>query len=179
QNTIHGIAKDKHGFMWFGTWSGLCRYDGYKMRVYRYSPHNPKSIINNRIHNIIVDGRQDIWILTLNTEFICKYNFETDDFDRIPVHRVDSTIRKALNHREHINGLRVEHEDFEWHLETYTSALVEIYKPTGASVAYTRNPFNPSSLSDQQISDLYLDNQAILWVGTYNNGINKASIHPH
>src|SRR5690606_20442274 len=26
QNTIHGINKDKYGFMWFGTWSGLCRY---------------------------------------------------------------------------------------------------------------------------------------------------------
>src|SRR5690606_6806332 len=36
QSTRHSIAKDKHGFMWFGTWSGLCRYDGYNIRVYRY-----------------------------------------------------------------------------------------------------------------------------------------------
>ena len=53
QNTIHGIIKDKYGFMWFGTWDGLCRYDGYSFRIYMYDPQNAKSINNNRIHNII------------------------------------------------------------------------------------------------------------------------------
>lgn len=179
QNTIHGIAKDKHGFMWFGTWSGLCRYDGYKMRVYRYSPSNPKSIINSRIHNIIVDKRQDIWIRTIDAQFICKYNFESDDFDRIPVDMADPDILAALNHREHIMGLQFGYRDYQWQLDTYTNALVETYNPTGATTVYQHNPYNPWSLSDQQISDMYLDDQNILWVGTYNNGINKAILHPN
>ncbi|MDP2114816.1 MAG: two-component regulator propeller domain-containing protein, partial [Bacteroidota bacterium] len=29
QNTIDCIFIDSQQFMWFGTWNGLCRYDGY------------------------------------------------------------------------------------------------------------------------------------------------------
>lgn len=28
------IIKDKQGFMWLGTVSGLVRYDGYRLKVY-------------------------------------------------------------------------------------------------------------------------------------------------
>lgn len=179
QNTIHGITKDKYGFMWFGTWSGLCRYDGYKMRIYRYNSNDPKSIINNRIHNIVVDEHQNIWIRTIHAQLICKYNYETDNFDRIPVNQADPAILAALNHRDHIKGLQFSYKNYQWHLDTYTNALLETYTPTGATTTYRQNPYNPWSLSDQQISDMYLDDQNILWVGTYNNGINKANLFPN
>jgi ligand-binding sensor domain-containing protein len=34
QNTIDCIFKDSRGFMWFGTWNGLDRYDGYQFIIY-------------------------------------------------------------------------------------------------------------------------------------------------
>ena len=179
QNTIHGIAKDKYGFMWFGTWAGLCRYDGYRMRVYRYNPKNPKSIINNRIHNILMDNQQDIWIQTLDDTFVCKYNYERDNFDRIPVSDVDTSMLIKLNHREHIQNLYPTYQDYQWHIQTSTSSLIQTHLPTSSKYTYTHNPFDPWSLNDQQVSDLYLDDNDILWVGTYNNGLNKASLHPH
>src|SRR5690606_28842274 len=85
QNTIHGIAKDKYGVMWFGTWSGLCKYDGYQMRVYQYEANNPKSIASSRIHNIIKDVNDQIWVITFDELTACRYNYEPDDFDRIPL----------------------------------------------------------------------------------------------
>ena len=30
QNTVMAIMQDKQGFMWFGTWDGLNRFDGYE-----------------------------------------------------------------------------------------------------------------------------------------------------
>ena len=30
-NTINAITQDNHGFIWFGTRNGLCRYDGYNI----------------------------------------------------------------------------------------------------------------------------------------------------
>lgn len=35
QNSVYSIAKDKYGFMWFGTWGGAVRYDGYNVQVFR------------------------------------------------------------------------------------------------------------------------------------------------
>ena len=41
QNTIFGIVKDKYGFMWFGTWGGLNRHDGYKFTIFTAEADNP------------------------------------------------------------------------------------------------------------------------------------------
>jgi len=88
QNTIHGIVKDKYGFMWFGTWSGFCRYDGYSFKFYRNVPGNDRSLINSRIHNILRDSGKDLWILTFDQKVICKYNYDADDFERIPMSKI-------------------------------------------------------------------------------------------
>src|ERR1044072_7107469 len=61
QNTVQGIVKDKYGFMWFGTWNGLCRYDGYNFKVYNSVPGDTTSIANNRIHYIYKDDTGTLW----------------------------------------------------------------------------------------------------------------------
>ena len=44
QSTVTAIAKDKVGFMWFGTQVGLFRYDGYNFVVYTANPEDSNSI---------------------------------------------------------------------------------------------------------------------------------------
>ena len=29
------LLQDDHGFMWFSTWNGLCRYDGYEFQTFK------------------------------------------------------------------------------------------------------------------------------------------------
>ena len=29
------MTKDRHGMIWFATWNGLCRYDGYDFVVFK------------------------------------------------------------------------------------------------------------------------------------------------
>jgi ligand-binding sensor domain-containing protein len=72
QNTVHGIAMDKLGFMWFGTWNGLCRYDGYKFRVYRADPSDSTSLVSNRIHLIYKDTSGTLWISAFDS-IVCRY----------------------------------------------------------------------------------------------------------
>ncbi len=64
QSTVTSIAQDTTGFMWFGTWDGLNRYDGYTFTVFRPSPHDSTSISNNSIRTIFVDSRGRLWIGT-------------------------------------------------------------------------------------------------------------------
>ena len=43
QSTIFSIAQDLKGNMWFATYDGLDKYDGYDFTVYRHSAENPEN----------------------------------------------------------------------------------------------------------------------------------------
>ena len=39
------IIQDRKGFMWFGTWKGLSRWDGYQFKTFRHDPTDTLSAI--------------------------------------------------------------------------------------------------------------------------------------
>ena len=45
----HGSYQDQDGFFWFGTADGVCRYDGYRLNVFRSGISNPTMMTNNDI----------------------------------------------------------------------------------------------------------------------------------
>lgn len=45
-NQVNCIFKDSEGFMWFGTASGLNRYDGYAFKVFKHDSNNKNSVSN-------------------------------------------------------------------------------------------------------------------------------------
>lgn len=63
-NAVTAIYQDHNGFMWFGTYDGLNRYDGYGFRVFRNKPRDTTSLINNRIVTISEDQENNLWIGT-------------------------------------------------------------------------------------------------------------------
>ncbi|MFW6222653.1 MAG: two-component regulator propeller domain-containing protein, partial [Bacteroidota bacterium] len=38
QSYIFSIYQDSKGYMWFGTWDGLNKYDGYQFTVFKPDP---------------------------------------------------------------------------------------------------------------------------------------------
>lgn len=42
--TVMSITQDKKGFMWFGTWNGLSKFDGYRFKTYKSTPSDPESL---------------------------------------------------------------------------------------------------------------------------------------
>ena len=48
-NQVNAILKDQDGFLWFGTLSGLNRYDGHSCRVFRKSYNDSSSLLDNSI----------------------------------------------------------------------------------------------------------------------------------
>src|SRR6185312_6204373 len=46
-NSISSIIKDSDGFMWFGTFNGLARYDGYSFTNFVNIPSDSQSISGN------------------------------------------------------------------------------------------------------------------------------------
>ena len=79
-NEITCILKDRKGFMWLGTTSGVNRFDGYEFKHYKYK----ESGLPFREEHVselqeTADGR--IWI-TYNTNQLCVYEPDNDRFIR-------------------------------------------------------------------------------------------------
>jgi len=63
QNTVDDIIKDQQGFMWFGTWNGLCRYDGYTFKTYQ-KDQEPFGLRDNFIQTLCEDSLGNLWVGT-------------------------------------------------------------------------------------------------------------------
>jgi signal transduction histidine kinase/ligand-binding sensor domain-containing protein len=188
QNTVMGITKDKYGFMWFGTLEGLCRYDGYKFKKYRAVNNSPHSLWNNRISLMYKDSNGDIWILNADT-LICKYNYETDDFQRFTPRTVSKKVLDSLDRSKSIYFTKIIQDNVIWQVNQSYSKLTLMYpfnrivdlnmltqtdKVTGQKTKYRTDQFDRWALNDESVFNIYLDDNNILWVGTYSGGINKA-----
>ncbi|WP_342332705.1 two-component regulator propeller domain-containing protein [Pedobacter sp. FW305-3-2-15-E-R2A2] len=89
-NQVNAILKDSKGFMWFGTLSGLNRYDGQVMKVFKHNPRDTTSIIDNFITNIYELPGNKLYLETRSGANI--YDPETERFIR----NVDAWF-KSLN----------------------------------------------------------------------------------
>jgi len=63
-NSITTIYQDSQGFMWFGTFDGLNRYDGYSVNVFKNDLQDSLSLPNNRISAILEDQYKHLWVGT-------------------------------------------------------------------------------------------------------------------
>lgn len=63
-NFINCICKDSKGFIWFGTNSGLNKFDGYKFEVFQQNKSDSTSISDNAINALTVDKNGDLWVGT-------------------------------------------------------------------------------------------------------------------
>lgn len=78
QNTVDCIFQDSYGFMWFGTWNGLCRYDGYNFRTFQKQDAR-KSLPDNFVRAICEDASGNLWIGT--AAGIVIYNLKSETFN--------------------------------------------------------------------------------------------------
>ena len=56
-NSVFSILQDHLGFLWFGTFSGLNRYDGREIRTYRPEPADRTSISGSVVFDMLDDSR--------------------------------------------------------------------------------------------------------------------------
>ena len=69
QNTVMAILQDKQGYMWFGTWDGLNRFDGYTFKVYKAMNEGVEAHVNNRVDFIYEDEAEQLWWATYDGHY--------------------------------------------------------------------------------------------------------------
>ena len=72
-NGVRNVLQDKHGFIWFGTDNGLCRYNGYAMQTF----YNPYTKFDQFI-SALYDAGEDLIVGTANGTYL--FNFRTEQF---------------------------------------------------------------------------------------------------
>lgn len=78
-NQVKAILKDPDGFLWFGTMSGLNRYDRYSCRVFRKKHNDSSSLKDNNVISLYELPDRKMWVSTRGGA--CIYNPDTEKFD--------------------------------------------------------------------------------------------------
>lgn len=163
QGTVETIIQDDQGYIWLGTNDGLCRYNGYKFKIYKHDEELENSITNNYIVDIKQDNSGNIWVGTANglskidtkTDLITNYNMNDEEKSLSHYNIGDILITKS-------GDVLVGTSDG---LNIYNEKKDEFYRI-----------FNKDSdLSSQFIRSLAEDENQNIWVAT-NNGIDKIDI---
>ena len=63
-SSVNIIYQDSSEYVWIGTWDGLNRYDGERIRSYFPEPGNSSSISNNIIRDIQEEREGILWVST-------------------------------------------------------------------------------------------------------------------
>lgn len=84
--TVVGIAEDSHDCLYFGTQSGLIKYNGVSYEKFEHVPFDDTSIQSSQIQTMYMDTDDILWLGTYNglerfdtkTETITHYSVGTD-----------------------------------------------------------------------------------------------------
>nr|WP_294944573.1 hybrid sensor histidine kinase/response regulator [uncultured Mucilaginibacter sp.] len=162
QSVVRCIVKDKYGFMWFGTYDGLNRYDGYNFTIYRNIPKNAHSLNGNSIGALFEDREGTLWIGTNNG--LSKYDRENDSFINYPTKASEGALSN--------NYILSICDDYLGNLWIGTYGGLNVFnRQTQRFMHYNANLLNPDSLSNSNIFAVIEDNKHNIWVGT-NGGLN-------
>lgn len=120
QSSIYDIAQDQNGFIWIGTAGGLCRFDGFQMKVYKQSTTDPRAISSYKEFRFYTDNDKRLWIVSFNG--ISLYNPVTDDFTNVLVY----SPKNVVIAENHFFG---EDNDFIW-VGLCSYGVVKVHKKT-------------------------------------------------
>jgi PAS domain S-box-containing protein len=160
-STVSCIIKDKLGFIWFGTWNGLNRFDGYEMTVFQPDAKDSSSISNSNINSFYEDNEGLLWIGTDNG--LNSYDQATGKFKRYYFHGNNPDDQR----NNQINRITQDAKGILW-VGCQEDGLISLDKSTGVSKQYI-NDFSDRSNSVIALQADNLNNQ-YLWLGT-NDGL--------
>ena len=167
-NFIYEVMKDSRGFIWIATRSsGLCRYDGYNIKVYQNDPSDSTSISDNHIgseckNRLVEDNDGNLWIATLNG--LNKFNPVTETFKRYLHNPEDpGSISKSFIICLHIDRLGT-----LWVGTGEMGGLNKYNEDTDNFTVYKHNP-GDTTLQIQTVLSIHEDLSGVFWVGTYNS----------
>jgi PAS domain S-box-containing protein len=157
ESRVEHVLQDHQGFMWFGTFNGLNRYDGYRFQSYKPEANNPNSIAGVYITALFQDRSGALWI---------GVDQELDRFD--PVKQTFTHFHSNPNDPASLAG-DVEHitQDRDGMLWIATRNGLDRLDPGSERFTlYRHDPSDPDSLATNDVRFVLEDRHGTLWVAT-------------
>ncbi len=161
QNYVQSILCDDKGFLWFGTWDGLNRYDGRQFKIFKVDPSQQNTLTNNRIIDLWQDRQNKMWVKT-NDGYLHYFIDETYEFITFPYYL------KSPEERNSTITCFLESNLGEVLLGSANSGMYFL-KYNQAGGRYDAKQFlssGESSISHNQVTFIMADDEAGIWIGT-------------
>jgi signal transduction histidine kinase/ligand-binding sensor domain-containing protein/CheY-like chemotaxis protein/HPt (histidine-containing phosphotransfer) domain-containing protein len=158
QESVLAIVQDNDGFMWFGSQTGLSRFDGYKVIVYRTVVGDARTLVNNWVRVLHVDRQGRLWIGTDGG--LDRYEPSTQSF----LHFAPKESTRRGNGNRRIRAIVEDGKDGLW-LGT-GDGLQHFDMASGTFISWHHQPRVDDSLGSDQVNALALDEHGRLWIGT-------------
>jgi len=162
-SNILSILQDSRGFMWFGTRSGLNKYDGYSFTIYKNKFQDSTSITNDYINDLVEDEEGNIWIATLNG--LDKFDWKLERF----VHYYFQETSAVFQYNA-VNSVSLDHEGNVW-IGTGSSGIYMLNRKTNKFTHYLHDENNSNTIPSNSIIDVFEDQEYNLWISTTFEGI--------
>ena len=81
-NNVQCVLKDRDGFMWFGTWYGLCRFDGKQFTTFNKPMKAGSAIPPRKIESMVEDAQGRLWLKTVDWK-LYTFDRQTERFQAI------------------------------------------------------------------------------------------------
>ncbi|MBN2009017.1 response regulator [candidate division KSB1 bacterium] len=162
-SNVSCIFQDHQGFMWFGAFDGLNKFDGYNFTVYRHKPDDSTSINSNSIRSICEDQQGNLWIATFqglscyNRDRDCFINYNKQNGYNLESYNLWSVIKDSRGNL--------------W-IATNGNGLLLFDSVNNQTIQYLTDPSDPNSLSSNTLRQLFEDSKGNLWIATADAGLN-------
>lgn len=156
-NDVRSILAEKNETLWLGTFDGGLAGFNIKTGVFKQFPKSPKRIIcllKDALHHCI-------WIGT-DGNGLWKFDLKTNRFSSCGAFSGKS-VRAFLPDPKNKDKLWV---------GTWREGLAHYDFKKDKAEFYLHDPLDPASISDNLIISLTIDRSGLLWVGTFNGGVN-------
>ena len=155
-NEVQRIYQDKNGYIWIGTSSGLCQYDGYQIKTYKSNLYTLNLLSNNEIHCIAEDNNNHLWIGTY--EGLNVMDKTTGRISRIDCEGLrNSLIERILITRKNRIFVATDRGLYQYHADKDTAFLY-------------RRETTEGVMPQTAIKSLIEDSYGYVWIGTWSQG---------
>ena len=83
-NYIGNITKDRKGFLWMASSSGVIRFDGIRSKIYKHNPLDTEGLSNSIIRGVFIDQSDNPWAIAVDYQ-LHRYDSQLESFRKMPL----------------------------------------------------------------------------------------------